>query len=439
MRVEGGIMKQSIFARQNARVITMLVIMLCVFLVNGIVQWNAVRLMYDEIIVYENAVRQVKDVRFLCQKQGEVWKEIALDPDRAGRYREYFYDMSGLSDRIQDALHNLKILFADDRFLSDSLDTTIDLHKNLSRESVSRIFELDRTDVRQAGTFILTMEEEYTATRNSIDKLVMSIDTRAGHRTDEIRKSYGMIILGSTIAGLCLFIALTVMILMSSGRTQREIMDLSRTLNSYLPHQLVLSVLKRGKSAIPELARKNITVCFTDLEGFTAASEGCEPEVIARILNEYLTEMAVIAQSWGGMVDKFMGDGIMIVFGAFEDDVDTHSLHCVKMAVAMQMRMNELLVKWRDDGFEARLGLRIGINAGFATVGSIGPENRRSFTAVGSVVNIASRLEKLCVTGKILIGYDVHSKVCADVVCRLCADRTIKGISRSIRVYEVES
>jgi class 3 adenylate cyclase len=414
----------------------MIAFMLGIFSANGAVQWNAARLMDGEVLVYEDAGRSAKEIQLLSQKQDSVLKDIALDAERSDRYREYFYTLSMQSDKIQDRLHNLKILFADDPQLAGALTETISLHKELMMQTVSGIFDFDGKDAAFVRKSLEDMDKGYDAMTKSTDDLVSAIQAKSDSRIDSIRRKYRNLILGSLAAGLCICLFLAVMMRLLTKKTQKEILALSKTLNSYIPPQLVQSVMKNRKT-IPVLSRRNITVCFTDLEGFTAASELCEPELIARFLNQYLTEMAIIAQSWGGMVDKFMGDGIMIIFGAFEGDADAHALHCIHMAAAMQMRMKELAVQWRNSGFEADLGLRIGINSGHATVGSVGPSDRLSFTAIGSAVNIASRLEKLCTTGKILIGHDTQLKVKSTFECTLCEERAIKGLSRSIKVYEI--
>ncbi|HEY1406108.1 MAG TPA: adenylate/guanylate cyclase domain-containing protein, partial [Spirochaetota bacterium] len=319
-----------------------------------------------------------------------------------------------------------------------SIGNVLEKHKDLTQRSVSLIFEIEKMKEPEILDAVSKMNEENRDTLSRIELAVSSINTRADVRIAQVQRYYAAIIVGGFIVGGVLFIILIIMFIRVNRRRQNEVISLSSILNSYLPSQLVLSVMRKGKDALPSISRKNLTVCFTDLEGFTAAAEGCEPEVIARILDEYLSDMATIAQSWGGMVDKFMGDGIMILFGAFADDAETHSLDCVRMAVAMQRRMSELIAKWHDDGFESPMGLRIGINTGYATIGSIGPENRRSFTAIGSVVNIASRLEKLCPPGKIMIGHDTRTKVCVEFDCQSVAFQKIKGISRTIQIYEID-
>ncbi len=122
-------------------------------------------------------------------------------------------------------------------------------------------------------------------------------------------------------------------------------------LKRYLPQQLVSSIIKGKRHVVYENERRKLTIFFSDLKGFTETTDNLEAEELTEMLNEYLTEMTVIADRFGGTIDKFIGDAIMIFFGAPErtDDKD-HALRCVKMAIEMQNRMKYLQNKWFNDG-----------------------------------------------------------------------------------------
>jgi len=219
---------------------------------------------------------------------------------------------------------------------------------------------------------------------------------------------------------------------------QKKIISIGKILNSYLPPQLATSILQNKSNHSSHPQRKFLTVCFTDLSGFTAMTENLEPEITANYLDKFLSEMAVIAQNWGGMIDKFMGDGMMILFGAFEtyekNDLANRS---IGMAKAMQTQMKQINDNLSKDGYIKPLKLRIGINSGYATIGSIGPKNRRAFTAIGTTVNIASRLEKLCTPNKILISQDTWNLRTENDKNYTIKNTKIKGIKRNIRLYEI--
>ncbi|MGL4368161.1 MAG: adenylate/guanylate cyclase domain-containing protein, partial [Spirochaetota bacterium] len=231
----------------------------------------------------------------------------------------------------------------------------------------------------------------------------------------------------------------TVLLIMRSAiKAQNKMLAISLRLNSYLPPQLVNSIIEGGTDSPMKIEKRKITVCFTDLQGFTALTERNRPELIQLVLNEYLTDMTTIAHAWGGMVDKFMGDGIMILFGAIEDiDEAQAALLCVRMAEAMQEHMKEMSYAWKSIGIETPLSMRAGIHTGFAAVGPYGPPDRQTFTAMGSTVNLASRLEGACTPGRILVSKSCYELINGNVPCGNLQNYTVKGFSSSVEAYEI--
>lgn len=212
----------------------------------------------------------------------------------------------------------------------------------------------------------------------------------------------------------------------------------SDELKRYLPAQLVDSILKGTQRVEYENERRKLTIFFSDLKGFTETTDSLEAEELTAMLNEYLTEMTSIADTYGGTIDKFVGDAVMIFFGAPErtDDRD-QALRCVKMAIDMQRRMKELQTKWFDEGIEYPLSMRVGINTGVATVGNFGAERRLSYTAIGGQVNLAARLEAQCEPGEILISHSTYSLVKDEIPCDEKGKITVKGIHREVLTYRV--
>jgi len=184
--------------------------------------------------------------------------------------------------------------------------------------------------------------------------------------------------------------------------------------------------------------RKKITVFFSDIEGFTSLMDNLEEETVTAILNEYLNTMAQIAIEHGGTVDKFMGDGIMVFFGDHESQgTRKDALCCVRMALEMRRSLNCLRVKWRQDGIFSDLHIRIGIHTGYCTVGNFGSEDRMDYTAIGSTVNIASRLEGKASRDGILISLDTFRLILDQLQCVEQAPVEVKGIKRPIENYLV--
>jgi class 3 adenylate cyclase len=184
--------------------------------------------------------------------------------------------------------------------------------------------------------------------------------------------------------------------------------------------------------------RKRLTVFFSDLVGFTETTEQMESEDLTRLLNQYLTEMSKIAIEYGGTIDKYIGDAIVIFFG----DPDTlgvkeDAVQCVKMAIAMQKRMKELERMWQENGLEKPLHARIGINTGLCTVGNFGSDERMDYTIIGSGVNLAARLESACEPDNILISYETYAHVKHLIECQEHGQIKVKGFAAPVTTFQV--
>jgi PAS domain S-box-containing protein len=214
--------------------------------------------------------------------------------------------------------------------------------------------------------------------------------------------------------------------------------SLSGKLSRYLPPQVYATIFSGAQDVRVVSARKKLTVFFSDIVGFTETTDKMESEDLTHLLNEYLTEMSRIAHDHGATIDKYIGDAVMIFFGDPESrGVAQDAIACVKMAVAMQKRVRELAVGWRDVGIERPLTCRIGIHTGYCTVGNFGSEDRVSYTAVGGGVNLASRLESEAPPGEILISYETYAHVKDEVSCEEVGKVSVKGIAHPVTTYRV--
>src|SRR6185503_9344725 len=137
--------------------------------------------------------------------------------------------------------------------------------------------------------------------------------------------------------------------------------------------------------------RRDLTILFSDIRGFTTISEASEPEQVVEMLNEYLTRMVEILLAHGGTLDKFIGDAVMGFWNAPAPDPD-HAHHAVACAVEMLHETARLGAKWEGEG-KAAIRIGIGVNTGDAVVGNIGAEKVFGYTEIGDAVNLASRLE----------------------------------------------
>ncbi len=139
--------------------------------------------------------------------------------------------------------------------------------------------------------------------------------------------------------------------------------------------------------------RKDVSILFSDIKGFTSLSEELSPEELVNILNEYLSTMTDVVFSHRGLLDKYIGDGIMAVYGAPLPQPD-HARRACLTALDMMAELDRLMTRWETAG-RPRLSIRIGINTGYAAVGNMGSRKRFDYTVMGDAVNLASRLENL--------------------------------------------
>ncbi|MEQ1954757.1 adenylate/guanylate cyclase domain-containing protein [Mesorhizobium sp. CN2-181] len=207
----------------------------------------------------------------------------------------------------------------------------------------------------------------------------------------------------------------------------------------YLSPEIYKSVFSGERDVKVTAERKKLTIFFSDIVDFTATTERMQPEELTALLNEYLTEMSRIAQAHGATIDKFIGDAILAFFGdpttlgARED-----ARACLRMAVAMQERLRQLQVKWRNQGIEQPFRVRMGINTGFCNVGNFGSEDRMDYTIIGAEANLAARFQSVAPAGGIVMSYETLAHVKDMVDARPIEQISMKGISRSIVPYLVE-
>jgi adenylate cyclase len=176
---------------------------------------------------------------------------------------------------------------------------------------------------------------------------------------------------------------------MIEGLRQKE--TIKAALTCYVPGHVLERILETGMLPTVQTDRRRITVLFSDIREFTRMSENMRPEDVVQILNEYFEKMVEIVVRHKGMIDKFIGDGLMAFFGTPEDD-GFQEEHAVYAALEMQQELRKLCKKWSNEGRRS-LQIGIGINSGNAIVGNIGSAQRLEYTAIGDTVNLAARLE----------------------------------------------
>lgn len=213
---------------------------------------------------------------------------------------------------------------------------------------------------------------------------------------------------------------------------------LSGKLAKYLAPQVYNSIFVGRQDVRIASQRKKLTICFSDVAGFTETTDRMESEDLTQLLNHYLTEMSDLASEYGATLDKYVGDGIVMFFGDPETrGVKEDALACVKMAIAMQRRMAELAGLWRGSGIETPLQCRIGIHTDYCTVGNFGSADRMDYTMIGGAVNLTARLEQEAPPGSILISYATFAHVRDEVHCEEHGNMRVRGIAYPVTVYRV--
>ncbi len=220
-----------------------------------------------------------------------------------------------------------------------------------------------------------------------------------------------------------------------------ELEILSAKLARYLSPQIYEQIFSGNQDADVTSQRKKLTIFFSDIVGFTDITEHLESEELTSLINFYLNEMSTIALKYGGTIDKYIGDAILIFFGDPETKgYAEDATNCLKMAIEMQQKMQALTNVWgKNFGLKTALNIRIGINTGFCTVGNFGSENRLDYTVIGSPVNLASRLESSAQPNKIIVSEETYLLVRDLFEFEEVGEIKLKGISRPVKYFEVIS
>jgi class 3 adenylate cyclase len=219
-------------------------------------------------------------------------------------------------------------------------------------------------------------------------------------------------------------------------RVAGQVTELERVgrLKRFVAPQVAEVIVSRGDEKLLESHRREITVVFCDLRGFTAFAETAEPEEVMGVLREYHGAMGPLIFQFEGTLERFAGDGLMVFFNDPLPCPDPAG-RAVRMAVAMRARVGELAGVWRKRGHT--LGFGVGIALGYATLGKIGFEGRFDYGAIGTVTNLAARLCSEAQAGQILISQRVYTAVEELLEAAPVGEFTLKGLHRPVAVYNV--
>jgi adenylate cyclase len=204
----------------------------------------------------------------------------------------------------------------------------------------------------------------------------------------------------------------------------------------FLPEYVVKQMLENPESFKLGGVNQNITVLFADIRGFTRISEHANPEKVVHLLNKYFSAMTDIIFAHGGTLDKYLGDGLMALFGA-PTATAQDATNALNAAVAMQRRIIGINQELRDEGFN-EIGIGIGLHTGEAVVGYIGSERRSEYTAIGDTVNTASRLESNSLAGQILVSDATARAAISRYPLKQHDPIYVKNRAQPVPLFEVE-
>jgi adenylate cyclase len=216
---------------------------------------------------------------------------------------------------------------------------------------------------------------------------------------------------------------------------KKQVADLDRMarLKRYLSPQIAETILGE-ETDLFRTHRREITIVFLDLRGFTAFSDNAEPEEVMEFLRHYHSEMGKLIFKYEGTLERFMGDGIVIIFN---DPIscEEHTHKATRMAIEMRDRVKDLRTGWRKKGYDLDLG--VGFATGYATLGTMGFEGRMDYGTVGNLPNLAARLCAEAKGGQILTDQKTMSRLENAFSAESIQELNLKGINRPILAFNV--
>jgi adenylate cyclase len=221
------------------------------------------------------------------------------------------------------------------------------------------------------------------------------------------------------------------------ARVNEQVEELERVtrLRRFLSPQIADLVMSQGADTLLQGHRREITVCFSDLRGFSAFSESAEPEEALAVLRDYHSALGGLVFRYEGTLEHFAGDGVMVFFND-PIPVDDPVLRAVRMALAMRDRMTDLCAQWSKRGYD--LGYGAGIAIGHATLGRIGFEGRYDYGAIGPVTSLAFRLQAEARPGQVLISQRALATIEHMIDAESVGELMVKGFTKPVAAYNVK-
>ena len=331
-------------------------------------------------------------------KQGEIFKAPYFVLD-------IVYDRLSLPKRLSQVF---KIRRSTPEPATGLVETINQLRESIeARNKAYRVLEKTNEELREAKTKV----QDYAQT----------LEQKVEERTAELRKAKEELLLFSR--GL-------------EDKVNEQVKELERynTLRRYVSPKLAEQVLSTGQALEAGTQRKMMTVLLSDIRNFSLLTDSLEPEEIFHLLDKYLSEMTRLIHKYDGTLNKIIGDGLLVFFGD-PIPMKNHAKRAVLMGIEMQKKVRGLRQEWLQYGYE--LGIGMGINTGYMTVGNIGSDIYKDYTVIGNQVNVAARLESLAKPGQILISQRTYTRVRDIVEVEEVGEIKVKGIHNPIITYNV--
>jgi adenylate cyclase len=316
------------------------------------------------------------------------------------------YDRVSLINRLTHAFRTNKHEGVSEKYLIDTI--------NRLRETIK---------ARNRAYHALKLaNDELQDTKERVEEYNKTLQQRVEERTSELLKTKNELI--ELNHGL-------------EEKVNKQVEELKRynDLRRYLSPQLTEKILSSGSILGGQPQRKMMTVMFSDIRNFSNLTDSLEPEELFHLLDRYLAEMTALIHRYEGTLNKIIGDGMLIFFGD-PIPMEDHAQRSVLMAVEMQKKAAELKNEWQRYGYD--LGMGIGINTGYMTVGNIGSNMHMDYTVIGNQVNVAARLESMAKPGQILISQRTYSRVTDLVEAEEIGEVNVKGIHSPIMTYNIK-
>lgn len=224
------------------------------------------------------------------------------------------------------------------------------------------------------------------------------------------------------------------------SQTNSKLEKLLRNLSRFVPDAVVAVLMREGAEQLPANSREKITVFFSDIVGFTGITERLEPERLAPLMTDYFTQMTEICTKWGGTLDQFIGDAIVIFFGApASHGTEEDAVRAVGMATDMQNRLETLRTKWASEGMSLPFEVRMGIATGYCNVGNFGSHERLHYTAIGTAVNSAARIQSLSPPNEVMMAEDTYMLIRDHYKCDEDQIVTLQGHQHPTKLFKLRA